>query len=51
LILLLLWIVLAFVVAFGARNRGRSGVIWFILAILFSPILVGIILLILGERR
>jgi hypothetical protein len=50
-IIAILWFVFAFVVAFGAHNRGRSGLGWFVLAILLSPVLAGIALIIVGKPR
>ena len=46
-----LWFVFAFVVAAGARNRGRSGMGWFILSVIISPLFAGIALLFLGSYR
>ena len=47
----LLWLIFCFVVAYGASNRGRSGLGWFLLSILFSPFIAGVFLLILGEPK
>ncbi len=47
--IVLLWIVLAFVVAAGAANRGRDSTGWFLLAIVLSPLLAGLMLLIVGQ--
>lgn len=44
----ILWFVLCIAVAYGAVNRGRSGFIWFLLSVFFSPIIAGGFLLILG---
>ena len=51
LIALLLWFIFAFVVAAGAKNRGRSYVGFFVLSIIVSPLISGIILLFLGENK
>lgn len=48
---LIVWLVLAFLVAGGARNRGRSGLVWFLPSCLQSPIIAGIALVVLGSRR
>jgi len=50
-IAIILWVVFAFVVAAGARNRGRSGFGWFILSIIISPILSGLALVFLGNHK
>jgi len=42
--------VLAFVVAYGAKNRGRSFGLFFILSILFSPLISAFIMLVLGNK-
>ena len=44
-VLLLFWLGFALVIAVAASNRGRSGVGWFFLAILISPLLAGLFLL------
>ena len=48
---LLFWIGLAVIVGVGANTRGRSGFGWFILAILISPIIAGLLVLALGPAR
>ena len=45
------WCVLSWVVAIIASNRGRSGFGWFLLAMLFSPLLAGILCLVLQNLR
>lgn len=45
------WIIFCIVVAYGASNRGRSGVGWFVISILATPIIAAIMLLILGPVR
>ncbi len=47
----ILWLVLAFVVAAGARNRGRSYGGFLALSIFFSPLVAALILLILGKKE
>lgn len=49
--LFILWIGFAALVGMLAHNRGRSGFGWFCLAALFSPLLVGIALLIVGTKH
>jgi hypothetical protein len=39
------WIGLSIVVAVAADTRGRSPIAWFIYAIIFSPLLSGLLLL------
>src|SRR5439155_13480854 len=39
------WIGLSIVVAVAANTRGRSPIAWFIYAIIFSPLLSGLLLL------
>jgi hypothetical protein len=46
----ILWLVLAFVVAAGAKNRGRSYGLFFMLSILLSPLISAFIMLVLGEK-
>jgi hypothetical protein len=43
------WVGLAFVVAIFAAKRERSGIGWFFLALLISPLLAGLLLLALGS--
>src|ERR1051325_285810 len=40
------WILFSFVVAAAAKRRGRYVIGWFVFAILMSPLLVGIFLLV-----
>jgi len=49
--IVILWVVFSFLVAAGARNRGRSGFCWFVLAAVISPVLAGLALLLVGSRR
>lgn len=46
-----LWLILAFVVASGAKNRGRSYGSFLAMSIIFSPLIGAFILLILGENK
>ena len=50
-VIFILWLVLAFVVANGASNRGRSFGGFLAISILFSPLIGAFILLILGEKK
>ena len=43
-IIALIWIVLCFFIAGGASSRGRSGVGWFFISALLSPVIAIIIL-------
>lgn len=45
----LLWLVLSILVAVFANNRGKSGVLYFLLAVLLSPLLGFLIALISGD--
>ena len=47
----ILWLVLAFVVAAGAKNKGRSYGGFLAISILCSPLIGAFILLILGEKK
>lgn len=47
-IAILLWLFFAVVVGTYAERRGRSGMKWFFLSLLFSPVLMGILVLALG---
>lgn len=47
----LFWLVLAVAVGAAANARGRSGIGWFILAVLISPVLALIFLIALPSRR
>lgn len=43
------WILAAVVVGLIAGSRGRSGFGWFVLAVMISPLLAGILVLALGR--
>jgi hypothetical protein len=45
------WLLFVVVIGAWARNRGRSFLIWAVLALIFSPILAAIILLVLVARQ
>jgi hypothetical protein len=47
---LLLWVGFAIVVGVAAHSRGRSGGGWFILALLISPLLAGLLVLAFARR-
>lgn len=47
--LVVLWIVGAVIVGIIAGSRGRVGFGWFMLSLLFSPLLMGILVLALGR--
>ncbi|SRR6266567_511939 len=46
-IIALVWIVFAILIAAAANSRGRSGFGWFLLAVVISPLLAGLFLLLL----
>ena len=46
-----LWLALSFVVAIYAARRGRSGSGWFILSVLISPLLAGLLCVALGPAK
>jgi hypothetical protein len=50
-LIILVWLVLAVIVAVAANTRGRSALGWGILALIFSPLLVGLLLLALPNLR
>ncbi len=43
--ILLLWLGLAMIVGVAANTRGRSGIGWFFLSIVISPLLAGLLVL------
>lgn len=47
----LIWILLSICVGFFASNKGRSGVGYFFVSLLISPLIGGIIVLILSEVK
>jgi hypothetical protein len=48
--LLILWLILAVVVAIWAYKMGRSAVGYFFLSLLLSPVIAGVILLVSGRK-
>jgi hypothetical protein len=40
----LIWVILSIVIGVGAGSRGRSGVGWFFLSLITSPLIAGILL-------
>jgi hypothetical protein len=48
--LLFFWIVFAIVVAVAANTRGRSALGWFLLAVIISPLIAGLLVLALPNR-
>lgn len=46
----LIWFGLALVVGIYAARRGRSGTGWFLLAVLVSPLIAGLLCLALGPK-
>jgi hypothetical protein len=48
-LIVLAWIGIAIVIGVGARSRGRSGLGWFLLAILLSPLIAGVLLVVLPD--
>ena len=49
--IVVLWLFFVVVIGAWARNRGRSFLIWAVLALIFSPILATIVLLVLLARQ
>lgn len=47
--LVVLWIALAIAVGMLAGRYDRSGFLWFIIAVLISPLIAGIIVMSIGE--
>lgn len=44
-----IYIGLIFLVAIYAENLGRSGILWLLASIFFSPIITGVILAVIGR--
>lgn len=42
---ILLWVIFSFLVAFLADSRGRSSIIWFLLAVVLSPVIAAVAIL------
>lgn len=47
----LLWLVAAIVVGVIASGKGRSGFGWFVLGVLISPLLAGILALVVSSKK
>jgi len=50
-LVVLLWLGIAVVIGVGAKGRGRSGFGWFLLAIFLSPLVAGLLLVVLPDLR
>lgn len=50
-ILIIVWLALAIVIGSIASGRGRSGFGWFLLALLVSPLLAAVLLLLVGPGK
>lgn len=46
----ILWPLLAIIVGVAASSRGRSGIGWFLLSMLVSPLIAGLFLLAVGSN-
>jgi len=49
--LVFLWLVLSILIGIGASTKGLSGFGWFLLALLLSPLIAGLIVLGLPSRK
>lgn len=49
--LIIVWVGFAAVIAFWATSRGRSGLLFFLLSVFFSPILAAIVLLLSADLQ
>jgi tRNA(Ile2) C34 agmatinyltransferase TiaS len=47
----LFWFICAVIIGIIAAKRQRSGFLYFLLAMLFSPLLIGILVLVLGNAK
>lgn len=47
----IVWLILSFVVANGAKNRGRSFGGFLAISILLSPLIGAFIMLVLGDKK
>jgi len=45
------WLVLSFIIAIAAKKRGRSFGGYLVLSLLLSPLITGIIVLLLGQKE
>lgn len=48
-LIVIIWLVLALVIGFAAGQRGRSGVGWFFLAVVLSPLIAGLLVAVLPD--
>jgi len=48
---LIFWIALAFIVGVAANTRGRNGFGWFVLAVVLSPLIAGLLVLALPRLQ
>ena len=49
--LIAIWLFFGALVGWVATTKGRSGVGWFLLAVLISPLIAGIIILVMGPAK
>lgn len=47
---ILLWLLLPFVIAAAAVSRGRSFLVWLVLGYVLSPLIAGILLVLLSDK-
>lgn len=47
----IIWLVLALVIGFAAGQRGRSGIGWFFLAVILSPLIAGLLVAVLPDLQ
>ena len=51
LLIVLLILLFPLLIARAAKNKGRSGVLWFFFALFTTPIIAGFFLLVLGDSK
>lgn len=49
--IILFWLLLSIAIAVWAGNKGRSGLGWFLLSIIISPLLAAVLLAVSSDRR
>lgn len=49
--ILFFWFLLAIVVGVAASRKGRSGFGWFVLALFISPVIAGLLVLLVSDQR
>ncbi len=49
--IVLFWVVFSFLVAFLADSRGRSSLIWFLLAVVLSPVIAAVAILCMANVK